>query len=202
MIVKDDDGAVWEGQEERSARLNTGVAGVHSVLSFQCEVCWIRNLEGRDLSPVSDRNYVACIRRANLDAINGRASRTIKNHIDHLKATEERCRDLNRTPNFPQRGPFPLTDPVGMGCAVDMLYRSLVAKGRITNHIQFNTMRKGRSTQTLLWSSSPTGTLEGNALHPGSDSPLAPLSQLGLETSYWVPKIVWAMRPRTRRQSL
>jgi hypothetical protein len=54
VIVKDDDGAVWEGQEERSARLNTGVAGVHSVLSFQCEVCRIRNLEGRDLSPVSD----------------------------------------------------------------------------------------------------------------------------------------------------
>lgn len=36
-----------------------------------------------------------------------------------------------------------------------------MAKGRITDHIQFNTMRKGRSTQTLLWSSSPTGTLEG-----------------------------------------
>lgn len=163
MVVKDDDGAVWEGQEERSTRINTAVAGAHAVLAFQCEVCWIRNLEGRDPRPVADRNYLACIRRANLDAINGRALGTIKNHIDHLKAAEERCKALNRTPNFPQRGSFPVSDPVGMGCAVDMLYRSIaiVAKGRISEHIQFNTMRKGRSIQTLLWSSSPTGTLEG-----------------------------------------
>lgn len=138
------------------------MAGVHSVLAFQCEICWIRNLESRDLDPITDRNYISCIRRANLDAINGRAQGTIKNHVDQMKATEIRCREINRTPDFPQRGPFPVSDPVGMGCAVDMLYRSLTAKGRINQHIQFETMRKGRSTQTLLWASSPKGTMEGS----------------------------------------
>jgi hypothetical protein len=186
VMLRDDDGAVWEGQEERSGRLNTAVAGVHSVLAFQCEICWIRNLESRDLDPIAYRNYISCIRRANLDAINGRAAGTIKNHVDHLKATEERCKEMNRTPDFPQRGPLPVSDPVGMGCAVDMLYRSLTAKGRINKHIQFNTMRKGRSTQTLLWASSPKGTVEGFTFS-GNASRIrfttCPLNLVGLETS-------------------
>jgi hypothetical protein len=162
VILRDDDGEIWEGQESRSARLNTGVAGIHCVIAFQCEVCWIRNLEGRDADPIADRNYLVCLRRANLDAMNARASSTVKSHIDHIKATELRCKDLNRTPNFPPRGPFPIGDPVGMGCAVDMLYRSIIAKGRITDFIQYNTMRKGRATQTMLWGSSPQGTIEGS----------------------------------------
>ncbi|KAL3788389.1 hypothetical protein ACHAWO_011011, partial [Cyclotella atomus] len=158
----DDDGETWEGQQERSAKLNTGVAGVHSVLAFQCETCWIRNLEGRDPDPIADRNYVVCLRQANLDAMNSRASNTMKSHVDHILATDAGCKELNCTPDFPQRGPFPLADLVGMGCAVDMLYRSLTTKGRVNDHIQFGTMRKGRSTQTRLWASSPTGTLEGS----------------------------------------
>ncbi|KAL3782049.1 hypothetical protein ACHAWO_000288 [Cyclotella atomus] len=98
VILKDEDGEIWEGQEDRASKLNT----------------------------------------------------------------EARCKELNRTPNFPQRGPFPLTDPVGMGCAVDMLYRSLTTKGRVNDHIQFGTMRKGRSTETRFWASSPVCTLEGS----------------------------------------
>jgi hypothetical protein len=88
VILKDNDGEVWEGHDAQAARLNTGVAGVHSALAFQCEICWMRNLEARDPDAMADHNYIVCIRQANLDAMNARAAGTIKGHVDHLLATK------------------------------------------------------------------------------------------------------------------
>jgi hypothetical protein len=81
VILKDDDGEVWEGHDAQAARLNTVVAGVHSALAFQCEICWMWNLETRDPDAIADRDYIVCIRRANLDAMNARAADTIKDHM-------------------------------------------------------------------------------------------------------------------------
>jgi hypothetical protein len=50
-----------------------------------------------------------------------------------------------------------------MGLAVDMLMKSLVAKGRIGDHIQFDTMQETRSTYTKMWESSPVGIAEGSS---------------------------------------
>jgi hypothetical protein len=50
-----------------------------------------------------------------------------------------------------------------MGLAVDMLMKSLVAKGQIGTHIQFDTMQETRSTYTKMWESSPTGIAEGSS---------------------------------------
>jgi hypothetical protein len=122
----------------------------------------MRNLEGRDPRLVDDRIYLACIRRANLDAINARAKSTIQNHIGFINATIANCERINKTPRFEQRGPFGLGDVVGMGEAVDLLTKSIFSKGRVKDHIQYNTMRKGRSTFTKLWESSPQGVIEGS----------------------------------------
>eukprot|EP00804_Cyclotella_cryptica_P022763 CCRYP_004986-RA/>CCRYP_004986-RA protein AED:0.37 eAED:0.37 QI:0/0/0/1/0/0/2/0/452 len=54
-VLKDDDSVEWEGQAARDARLNTGLPGAHVVFPIQCEVCWIRNLEGRNPDPIGDR---------------------------------------------------------------------------------------------------------------------------------------------------
>jgi hypothetical protein len=81
----------------------------------------MRNLEERDPRLVDDRIYLACIRRANLDAINMRAKSTIQNHIGFINATVANCERINKTPRFEQRGPFGLGDVVGMGEAVDLL---------------------------------------------------------------------------------
>ena len=51
--------------------------------------------------------------------------------------------------------------------AVDMLLRSLVAKGRILDHVQFATLQKMRSTYTKNWESSPAGVKEGAAFANG-----------------------------------
>jgi hypothetical protein len=58
---------------------------------------------------------------------------------------------------------MPLTDPVGMGLAVELLFHSLTAKPRIKveSHIQFDFMRQPRATFTLAWESSPIDIEEG-----------------------------------------
>jgi hypothetical protein len=162
-VLYDDDGQLWEGQEQRSSRLNAAVPGAHAVIPFQCEICWIRNLEGRNVNRTEDRRYLACIRRANLDAINSRAKSTIKAHVSFMRRVVTNAALVNRTPFFAPRGPFPLADTCGMGWAVDLLLNSMFAKGRITATIQFGTFRKGRGTFSKTWQSSPQGVSEGNS---------------------------------------
>jgi hypothetical protein len=48
-----------------------------------------------------------------------------------------------------------------MGLAVDMLVKSLVAKGRLEKHVQFSTLRRLWATYTKNWESSPMGVFEG-----------------------------------------
>ena len=78
--VADADGNVWFKQEQRAKRLNHGVRGAHSALAFQCEDCWIMNLEGRPRLDGLDDTYCMLIRRANLDAMAGRAAPTLQGH--------------------------------------------------------------------------------------------------------------------------
>jgi hypothetical protein len=56
-----------------------------------------------------------------------------------------------------------------MSLAVDMLVKSLVAKGRIENHVQFATLRKLRATYTKNWESSPSGVKEGASFAKGAE---------------------------------
>ena len=160
--LRDDDGEIWERQSIRSDRLNYGVEGIHAVMPFQCELCWFRNLEHKD--PVMSRHtqYLQCIRRANLDAMNARARTTVEKHIGFIKEAIRNAGFVGRTPFFKERGPFPLDDNVGMGIAVDLLLKSIHSKGRIGDYIQFDTMRKGRSTFTMTWQSSAVGVAESS----------------------------------------
>ena len=112
-VLVDEAGEEWEKQKKRNLRLNSGVPGVHAVVPIQCEICWIRNLEGCDLDRVKHCQYMECIRRANLDAINARASSTIEGHVRFIKKAVENAESINRTPFFKERGPFPLGDPIG-----------------------------------------------------------------------------------------
>ena len=54
-------------------------------MTFQCEGCWFINLEGRPPDPKLDEMYIKLIRRANLDAIGGRAVTTTQAHAAAVK---------------------------------------------------------------------------------------------------------------------
>ena len=162
--VKDGGENLWHKQGQREERLNHGTKGAHLCIPFQCELCWLRNLEGRNPRPGGlDDVYLMCLRRANLDAFSGRAKLTIEKHLLETSIVVRNCGDIGRTPPFPPRGPMPVSDAVGMGVAVDMLMRSITAKGRIGKHIQYESMRKVRATYTKSWDSSPLGISEGSS---------------------------------------
>ena len=108
-----------------------------------------------------DHKYIQCIRRASLDAMAGKAKSTVAAHVRRLKENIRVCALIGRTPHLPDRGPMPLEDNVGMGWAVDLLMKSITSKGRITAHIQFDSMRQLRATFTKMWSSSPRAIAEG-----------------------------------------
>ncbi len=104
---------------------------------------------------------MVCIRRANLDAMAGKSPLTIVMMVVNNASL------INKTPLYHQRGPFPMADSVGMGLAVDILLKSLVAKGHIERHVQFSTVRRLRATYTKNCESSPIGVAEGASFAKG-----------------------------------
>jgi hypothetical protein len=129
--------------------------------------CWFRNIERRNPVPGRDDLYHTCIRRANLDAMLGKSPLTIKAHRRETLVALENAASIGKTPAYHPRGPFPISDEVGMNLAVDMLLKSLRARGRILDHFQYGTLRKMRATYTKNWESSPAGIREGAAFANG-----------------------------------
>ncbi len=111
----------------------------------------MRNLEERD--PVCGDNdvYMACIKQENLDAMLGKSPLMIRNHARESRTVVKSASLINKTPYYYPRGPFPVADLVGMGLAVDMELKSLLAKGRIREHVQFSMLRRLRATHSKNW---------------------------------------------------
>jgi hypothetical protein len=147
----------------QAASDDAGREGSHLCIPFQCELCWICNIEGKEPTPERDDLYITCIRQANLDAMLGKSPLTIKAHRRETLAALENASRIGKTPAYHPREPFPMADEVGMSLAVDMLLKSLQAKGRILDHVQFATLKKMRGTYTKKYESSPTGVKEGAA---------------------------------------
>ena len=168
-VHRDVEGNQWHKQQAKEDRVHQGVAGVHAILAFQCEDCWIMNLEGRESGPEEDRLYRMLIRRANLDAMCGRAEGTIRGHVRNVLRAVRNCSVIGKTPSINARGPLPLCDNAGMGTAVEMLYESITTAGVIdaAGFIQFDTMRKLRSTFTLGYATSPEGLTEFSSISKG-----------------------------------
>ena len=142
--------------------MNHGIRGTHTSLPFQCEDCWIMNLEGRLPTRGLDDTYITFIPRVNLDVINGRARATLEGHASSVVRTVCNCQRFGKTPSIPARGPMLFKDIFGMGLAVEMVDLSLVAKCRIIKEgfIQYDTMRKPRTSYSKCWESSPVGVVE------------------------------------------
>ncbi len=78
---------------------------------------------------------MACIKCANLDAMVGKFPLMIVAHLCKTNTVVSNAGFVNKTPSYQPRGPFPLTDAVRMGLLVDMLIKSLRARGHIKCHV-------------------------------------------------------------------
>ena len=185
--IQDEAGNKWHSEDKRKERLHCGVEGSHVCIPFQCEVCWMRNLEGRDITE-RDGVYTMCIRRANLDAMAGKSHHTIATHRRESAGIVDNTIRANKIiPSIKHRGPFKLDDPVGMSLAVDVLLKSLTAKGMNEEHVQVNTLCHMRATYAKNWDSSPLGVAE-NASFARGDGRVRPTgcpSQSEFLCDYW-----------------
>ena len=165
----DQEGNIWfnNGKRIREMTAAVGAAGVHAIQPFQCPTCWVRNLEHRDPG-AGDAAYVRTIRRAILDGINGVSRATIAQHRGRVKEVVRNAERINKTPSLHPRGPMPLGDPLGMGVAVDILQKSVHARGAHEKYVQVETLRQVRSTHTKNYESSPVGVKEGGAFSRGA----------------------------------
>lgn len=125
------------------------------------------NIEKRGIKP-GDEEYIACIRRSNLDAITGKSQLTISSHRREMFANIARCERAQKTPSYPHRGPMPMEDTVGMSVLVEMQMKSLHARGRIKDYVQFDTLRRLRSSYTKAYDSSPLAVGEGASFSQGT----------------------------------
>lgn len=112
------------------------------------------------------------IRRVLIDAQNGRSRTTLAAHMREVLRTAKDCSLLGKTPSYvgKPRGPMPIEDTFGMSLAVEMVNRSLVAKGRINKggFIQWESLRKMRSSATRVYEASIYGVNEMNSFSKGT----------------------------------
>ena len=155
---KDKQGNVIDMAREEQ-RFRQARNGDHLMISFQCDLCHFRNIQGRDpMGSVTDDNLMTCIRRANLDAFWAREPGTVSANLYDARrsvTTQVDCLGII-SGGFRPLGPFPLRDTCGMIPAATMLMRSLDA-GRNDKTVQFGTIRKVRSTFTNLHNASVNG---------------------------------------------
>lgn len=159
-VETDDDGFDWRPATDLS-RYRVARNGDHLLLSFQCDLCWFCNLQGRDPldALATDTLLLCCIRRANLDAVWGREPHTVAATLRGMKHMVRLWAKLGLEPNFPALGPFPVEDSLGMRVAVAMLMKTLEPGRYSSAYQQFETVRKLRAAFSNVYMASREGAL-------------------------------------------
>jgi hypothetical protein len=147
--LKDVEGNVWHQEGVRLRRLNQGTEGAHLCSPFQCELCWFRNLVGKDPVLGVHDQAIYLIRRSNLDNMAGRAPSTIRGHLMETLTMVQNFEGVGLPLPLHPLGPMPLGDSTGMGIAIGMQLKSITAKGRIVGNPQYATVRGVRGTASL-----------------------------------------------------
>ena len=148
-------------RETFDREFNQARPGDHLLTPFQCDLCHFRNLQERN--PVEkrhqDQKLLLCIRRATLDAFWGSRPGTVSGHLKEFKIFLNIAIQLGIDRPFKDypRGPYPLSDSMGMLPAVAMLQRSFHT-GRNSNTVQWATCRKLRSCVSNVIHTSPMGS--------------------------------------------
>jgi hypothetical protein len=155
----DDDGEELI-EEEYSLRFLKARAGDHLMTPFQCEVCHVRNVLGRNIrnDKASDCELKEMIRRANIDSFWSREKTTVATNLLEARRMERTMGKYGLPATTPPMGPWPLEDSVGMKAAIAVLDRSL-DKGVYEENVQWNTFRKQMSAVTNISQASVGGLM-------------------------------------------
>jgi hypothetical protein len=133
-------------------------AGDHIICPFQCDLCHIRNIKGRDPRGLVDEATAALVRQANLDAFWSRAKGTVAKHRTEVRYELKYNKELDYS-SFPALGPYALGDDRGMRQAVGLLRRTKEPGKAKGSTIKYATARGVRSTHSEVWKTSPDSGL-------------------------------------------
>ena len=166
-LPENDEGAAWrkERQEDRFVRARNGDM---LCVPFQCDYCWFFTLKRRHVNAASpsDRLLLAYIRQVNLDMMWSREESTVRDTLTQVKKGRSLSGELGLSPVPLEVGPWPDTDWMGLQVAVELL-RASQKQGRNDNsYVQFDSIRKIRSSYATMLQTSPLG-LQNNLLMKG-----------------------------------
>lgn len=149
-------GKLW-GRRYDEDKFQYSRPGDMLMLPFQCEWCWFINLKRQLPVPGagSDEKLLEYIRRANLDAMWAKEPSTVDGVLrQERKAARLRAELGLESPNYPERGPWPVEDTVGMTTCLTILAASTKPGSYHKTHQQYDTIRKLRSVYTSIYQSS------------------------------------------------
>ena len=117
---------------------------------FEGDACVFRKLKGRHHIPgdVKDKLAQICIRRISLDAFWSRATSTVVANANAVEECLSFCQELGIEAPYRDQGPLPSHDHWGFGTAVTTVYGSLKPGNYSNTHIQFETARKFRKSNS------------------------------------------------------
>ena len=126
-------------------------AGDNLHFPFQCDECWFRNIKLRtSRATLSDNRLLEFIRRVNLDGMWSREPSTVRSiKLNTIKIIKGALK-LGMEPQLPEPGPWPIKDEVGFQLLITMLDASLTPGNNQPTHLQFDTIRKQRTSFSHL----------------------------------------------------
>ena len=161
----DEDGIPMYDDPSDERRFKTGV---DLITPFQCDLCVFRVLYKRNpRRTAGDKENLAVIRRMNLDAIWSREPSTITKNIGYMNTLITTCESSGFEPQLPRLGPFPSDDVQGFAVAFSMLVQSTRPGRHAKSHLQFETIRKQRSTFSNLYGASCESAESGQIVAMG-----------------------------------
>ena len=147
-----------ELEVEEKERFKVARDGDHLMTPFQCDHCQFVNLRGKLPSDSEiDQRLLFFIRRAILDSFWSQESSTVMSNLYQIKSAKQQAISFGLEHFFlPPRGPFVVADDWGISHAVLILSKSLDLR-RNSNQVQYQTVRKLRSTLSTFAHTCPGG---------------------------------------------
>ena len=172
---ENDEGLVWKKRKDNNIFMQ-GRDGDMLLAPFQCDLCWFRNVKGRnpEEDSLEDESLLSMIRRVNLDMMWSSSNATVSNTWSNVKKSVGLSREMGISPTFPQMGPWPVGDEVGFSVALQMVKASLRPGKHSSDYQQFDTIRSIRTAFSNVFEASAGAQKErevfrgekGVVLHP------------------------------------
>lgn len=187
---------LWSTLHRDTEDFSHGRDGDHMLVCFECDLCIFRKLRRIDPNEKSEKDslLLACIRRANLDAMWSRSTGTVRDNLGKVKEMIKLSDSVDMESPFVLTKHTPSYDHCGYQIAVLMLMKSLKPGKHSKEYQQFDTIRSLRSAFSNFLRANPTNAGVTQSLG-NSEGVYTRLNEDGCG-SLWFEKFIKGLRTR------